>query len=265
MVGFQAHYNMVKLGKLIEKTIKRFAAEEYPNEACGVIAKMGKKLVAIKCTNVADDPVNRFVISSEEYRSHLDNENVYGIWHSHTDESPQPSPTDIVACNATAVDWFIIGVNKGDFDTLYYSDIVHLSPLEGCDDYLERPYIYGVKDCFTLVRDYYKNEFGIAIDFRAKGYPELTEWMFQGINMLVDSYRSAGFVEMVDAEPIIGDLFLIKMSPDITDHIAVYIGDDRIMHHCEGRLSTTDVYGGGFWQKHTTHTLRHSAFIGIDK
>jgi cell wall-associated NlpC family hydrolase len=40
------------------------------------------------------------------------------------------------------------------------------------------------------------------------------------------------------------------------NHIAVYIGNEMILHHGHGRLSRRDIYGG-FWQKHTTHHLRH--------
>ena len=261
MAAFQALRNMAKLGKQIESAIKKFAEQDYPKESCGVITKSGKKLVAIRCENVADNPEQRFVIATEEYRQHIDNGEVYGIWHSHVNESPEPSVTDIAACNATGVDWFIISINLGDFDRFYFSDIVHVAPQDIEEGYLERPYIYGIKDCFTLARDYYQKEFSIAIDFRAEGYPELLDWEQQGINMLVDSYKKAGFVSLLDEEAIDGDLFLIKISPTVTDHIAVYIGDDRILHHCMGRLSRTDVYGGGFYQKHTTHHLRHQSFM----
>ena len=252
---------MARLGKQIESAIKQFAEQDYPNESCGVITKVGKKLVAVRCDNVADQPEHRFVIATEEYRQHLDNGDVYGIWHSHVNESSAPSTTDIAACNATGVDWFIIAIHSNDDGLFIFSEIEHVAPQDIEEGYLERPYIYGVKDCFTLTRDYYQKEFSITIDFRAEGYPELLDWEQQGINMLVNSYKEAGFVSLINEEAVDGDLFLIKISPTVTDHIAVYIGDDRILHHCMGRLSRTDVYGGGFYQKHTTHHLRHQSFM----
>ena len=254
---------MIKLGKLIETAIKQFAIEEYPKEACGVITKKGKKLIAIKCKNVSDAPEERFVISSEEYRGLIDTCGVHAIWHTHVNDSLPltPSPTDIAACNATGVDWIIIDVKSSEDDKPEFGDFFHVSPEDVDDSYLERPYIYGVKDCFTLARDYYQKEFNINVDFRAEGYPEITDWHDRGMNMLADSYEKAGFVKVFNQEPAIGDLFLIQMASDTADHIAIYIGNDRILHHCLGRLSTEDVYGGGFWQKHTVATLKHKQFM----
>lgn len=246
------------LSRSNEDVIKKVAAEEYPKEACGVLTKKGKKIVAVRCVNTSHDPENRFVISSAEYRHHLDTGGVYGIWHSHTDEPPTPSPTDVAACNSTAVDWFVISVSKNDLNELCFSDLVYLAPSHVNEAYVERSYIYGVKDCFTLVRDWYKHEFDIDINFRAEGYPEIADWQNRGMNILVDSYKQAGFVRLSDEVAEIGDIFLIQMSAT-TDHIAIYVGDDKILHHCIGRLSTTDTYGGGYWQKHTTHRLRHES------
>lgn len=252
---------MIKISKAVEKLIRQSAVEEYPKEACGVLTKQGKKLLAVKCVNISDEPTQRFVISTEEYRKHLDSCDVYGIWHTHVNEPPQPSETDIAACNATGVDWFILSISKDEFNSISFSELVHLAPKDVDDAYLERPYIYGIKDCFTLVRDYYRREFNIEILHRADGYPEVSDWQSKGLNLLSDHYKKAGFVNLGNLEPQIGDLFLIQMSTAATDHIAIYIGNDRILHHCMGRLSTEDIYGGGYWQKHTTASLRWSGFV----
>lgn len=254
---------MAKLGKLIESAIKKFAISEYPKEACGVIIKRGRKLVAVQCKNISDNPEHRFVIGSQEYRAHIDQGGVYGIWHTHVNESQPltPSQTDIAACNATGVDWIIVDIASVDGKTFSFGKFFFIEPEDIEEEYVERPYIYGVKDCFTLARDYYRKEFGIAVDFIAEGYPEVTDWQLRGNNMLIDSYKDAGFARLFDETPAVGDLFLIQMSPSIADHIAVYLGDDKILHHCVGRLSTIDIYGGGFWQKHTVAHLRHQSFI----
>ena len=258
---------MTKLGKLIEKDIKRFAAEEFPKEACGILTKVGRKVIAIKCTNVSDAPEERFVISSDEYRGLIDSTGVYAIWHTHVnDKYPlTPSETDVAACNATGVDWIIVDVKSPEQNSKkhIFGEFFFIAPKGSDQEYLLRPYIYGVNDCFTLARDYYKNELGISIDFRAEGYPEITDWQTKGFNMLLDNYKSADFVRVSQDDAQIGDLFLIQMSVSATDHIAIYVGDDKILHHCMGRLSSIDVYGGGYWQKHTTTCLRHKSLVEI--
>jgi cell wall-associated NlpC family hydrolase len=48
----------------------------------------------------------------------------------------------------------------------------------------------------------------------------------------------------------------MQVASPVPNHAAVYLGDGLILHHLQGRLSSRDVYGG-YWQKVTTHALRH--------
>jgi len=54
----------------------------------------------------------------------------------------------------------------------------------------------------------------------------------------------------------VGDCFLMQVASPVPNHAAIYLGDGLILHHLQGRLSSRDVYGG-YWQKVTTHILRH--------
>ncbi|MGZ8497421.1 MAG: NlpC/P60 family protein [Candidatus Binatia bacterium] len=254
----------MKIGKRLEQQIKQFALEEHPNEACGIVTKIGKRLKAIKCRNIADTPKTNFVIGSDEYRHWLDTSGVYAIWHTHVDDSRPmtPSPTDRAACNMTAVDWIIIDLKTREDGNVELGELFFVIPEEIEEEpYVGRNYIYGVRDCFTLMADYYRRELGVTIDFRAPGYPEVSNWQEKGHNLLADSYEKAGFVRLIKQPALPGDLFLIQMGAAVPDHVALYLGDDKILHHLSGRLSTIDVYGGGFWQKHTTHHLRWNEFM----
>jgi cell wall-associated NlpC family hydrolase len=48
----------------------------------------------------------------------------------------------------------------------------------------------------------------------------------------------------------------MQVASPVPNHASVYLGDGLILHHLQGRLSSRDVYGG-YWQKVSTHALRH--------
>lgn len=81
------------------------ARREYPNEACGLIvgsglaAGGGRPLRFVPTRNAADSPY-RYEIDSGElftvtFEADANDEEVWGIVHSHTHTPAQPSPTDI--------------------------------------------------------------------------------------------------------------------------------------------------------------------------
>jgi proteasome lid subunit RPN8/RPN11 len=248
------------MSSVISKKLQRQMQEEsiarYPQEACGLIVKKGRAQTLVPCKNVSDDPEYRFVIAPEDFAAAEDVGEVMAVWHSHTDEPSAPSETDIYACNSLGLTWFIGSVSKKD-DGFEFGEIRTLTPTGDELDLVGRPYIYGVYDCYTLMLDYYKKEMGIEIERGGAHYPERTQWHTEGLNLLVDGYKEKGFTRVTDADYRVGDVLIIQFSSGVSNHVAIYIGDDKILHHCAGRLSCVDVYGGSYWHKHTTHHLRY--------
>ena len=75
----------------------------------------------------------------------------------------------------------------------------------------------------------------------------------------LDNYKEQGFIQIKDENDIRKyDIFLIKLVSSVPNHAALFIGDDKIIHHIHGRLSNRELYGG-YWRKHTTHQLRHKS------
>ena len=52
----------------------------------------------------------------------------------------------------------------------------------------------------------------------------------------------------------------MQVGSPVINHAAIYIGDGMIIQHCAGRLSSRDVYGGG-WRRATRKALRHKSLI----
>jgi len=109
-----------------------------------------------------------------------------------------------------------------------------------------------VLDCYSLIRDWYAQERGIDLP----DFTRFDEWWKRGENLYLDNFAGAGFHVVEPADMNLGDVLLMQVASPVPNHAAIYLGDGLILHHLQGRLSSRDVYGG-YWQKITTHTLRH--------
>lgn len=229
-------------------------AENYPNEACGLVVKVGKKSRILSFDNVAENRRWQFRISAADFATASDMGEVIGVWHTHCDIPETPSDADRAACEASEVTWYILSVRRAEEGAFGFSD-VHVLNAEGFEmPYLERPYVFGVFDCYSLVSDYYRREFDIQLG----NYPHIDNWSKLGYNFFMDNFAREGFVVLIDQEPQTGDVFLIQSESTVPNHIAVYLGDEVILHQTHGRLSRRDIYGG-YWAKHTSHHLRHKS------
>lgn len=255
LAAFLGRLDMIKKEETrLANFMKEAAERNYPYEACGLILSSGKKRPKIiECKNEASDPGNQFLINPTEYVKALKFGKVIGVWHTHVNCKVDASDADRVGCEATAVPWFIIAISKED-GVVTLSEMARIEPHGFVMPYLERPYVEGQFDCYSLIRDYYWREF--AIDLR--DYPRVESDGTHGRKLFAARYKDEGFVQLIDQEPQIGDVFLIQTTSSVPEHMAVFIGDEMIMHHCHDRLSRRDIYGG-YWLFHTSHHLRHKS------
>ena len=61
-----------------------------------------------------------------------------------------------------------------------------------------------------------------------------------------------------------GDLILMQIESPKTNHAAILVSDNIILHHLYGRPSCKGVYGG-YWRDRTTRLLRHKLLRGEDE
>lgn len=233
------------------------AERSYPNEACGFIVAKGKKSVPIVCHNVAEIPQQQFRISSEEYAKAADQGEIIAVWHTHVNLPPAPSDADKASCEMMGMPYLIQSIFLNEDGDKSFSDIQLLEPTGFEMPYLERPYVFGVFDCWTLVRDYYKREYGITLS----EFPRIDKFWQKGYDLFGENWAKEGFAQLIGEEPKVGDLFLMQTdSSGKINHIGIYIGNEMMLHHAHGRLSRRDIYGG-YWLKHTSHHIRYKDFM----
>ncbi|WP_353614099.1 C40 family peptidase [Mangrovibacter phragmitis] len=234
------------------QAIRQHVAGEYPCEACGVVVETGTGQIYVPCRNIAGNPLEAFTLAPEDMLSAEKQGEVIMIVHSHPDVTRLvPSELDRIQCDHSGMEWGIMSWPDGDFCTF--------SPRTE-RDYTGRPWVLGHADCWSLVRDYYQREFGVSLADYSVDY----EWWADGSeNRYDDNWQQEGFVEVALSDMKPGDLILMQIRAPVTNHAAIYLGENIILHHMFGHLSSRIPYGQ-YWRDRTTRVIRHWELIPED-
>ena len=104
---------------------------------------------------------------------------------------------------------------------------------------LGREWVWGVTDCWSLVRDWYREEKQIELkDYQRSMTPE--EFLK---NPLFEEYATqTGFRELEPNEALQeGDVLLMSILHPTLNHVAIFLGD-MVLHHLADRLSCREPY-----------------------
>jgi proteasome lid subunit RPN8/RPN11 len=239
---------MIKLTDKIKAEALAHAKEEFPKECVGLVAVVKGRKRYFKCTNKSEEPEEHFSLDAGEYADVEDKGEIIAVIHSHPKTNHAPSAADRVACEKSGLPWFVVNPN-----TEFWGEC---EPSGFELPYVGREFVHGVVDCYTLCRDWYQKEWGLKMN----DYVREDDWWKKGANMYLDNFQKEGFHEISTEDFQIGDAFLMQIDSDVPNHAAVYIGDNLILHHVHGRLSSRDVYKfGGYYHKATAKVLRHES------
>lgn len=247
LVDFQVLHNMGfnMINDLLKKDILNHAKQCELQEACGFVVLEQSEFVFYPCQNIADDPEHFFEIDPEEWIMTSELGKIVALVHSHPDSKtekglPYLSTADRECQVRTQLDfWLVVDDEIKVFPCI--------APLIG------RQFENNQQDCRNIVLDCYMLA-GITLpdnsiyDF---------EW-FEHSNLYEDGLIRCGFEKLSqDEQPQLGDVVLIQVGADVANHAGVYLGNQMMIHHSEGRLSARVPYDG-FWLKSTHSIWRYS-------
>ena len=209
----------------------KHAKEQDPKESVGVLILIKGKEQYYPCNNLSTYSQQCFILDPEDYVKADALGEITAIVHSHPVTPPSPSQADKVSCEQSGLKWHIVNPKTETWG--YCEPTGYKPPLIG------RQWVWGVTDCWSLVRDYYKEQHNIQLlDYQRPTTPQ--DFLD---NPLFEQYAErTGFVELNKDEKLQkGDVLLMSILHPTLNHVAIFLGDE-ILHHLADRLSTREPY-----------------------
>ena len=215
-----------------QKSAEKHSKECYPEEACGLIYIFKGKTKYKPCKNISISPKETFIIDPTEYAEVFDKAEIVGVFHSHPIQQPYPTPADKAICEKYKYKWYIYSVDFNKWHSFEPSG--YKAPLVG------REYVFGIHDCWSLIRDYFET---INIKLRDWDRP-INPQDFCDNPYFENCFEKTGFRELKPEESLKeNDCLLLSLNSTGLNHVGVLLKNQMILHHIEGRLSSKDFYG----------------------
>ena len=188
------------------------AKVEDPKESCGLLLNIKGKERYHPCRNLSMTNHQCFILS-------------------HPITPPTPSQADLVSCERSNLPWYIVNPKTEQWG--YCEPKGYKAPIIG------REWVWGITDCWSLVRDWYKEEKNIELrDWQRPTTPE----EFIKNPMFERCAEATGFRELEPNERLEnGDLLFMSIMDAGLNHVAIFIDGD-VLHHLSSRLSCKEPY-----------------------
>ena len=207
------------------------AKKEDPKESVGLLLNIKGKERYFPCRNLSMTDHQCFILDPEDYVKADSLGEITAVIHSHPITPPVASQADRISCEDSGLVWHIVNPKTEQWG--YCEPSGYKPPLIG------RQWVWGLTDCWSLVRDWYKEEKNIEL--RDWDRP-LTPQEFNEKPMFEKCAWRTGFRELRPDEPLQdGDLLFMSIMYPTLNHVALFFQGD-VIHHLTDRLSCREPY-----------------------
>ena len=207
------------------------AKDQDPKESCGLLIDVKGKEKYFPCKNLSTYSQQCFIIDPEDYAKAEDSGKVLAVIHSHPVTPPVASQADMISCEESGVIWHIVNPKTEQWG--FYKPSGYKPPLIG------RHWVWGITDCWSLVRDWYKENLGITL--RDWNRPTTPEEFIENPMFEKCAWRT-GFRQLRPEEKLEnGDLLFMSIMATGLNHVAIFLDGD-VLHHLADRISCKEPY-----------------------
>ena len=206
----------------IKDQIKKHALKENPKECCGFILTNEERAQVYECLNFSPNPNSHFSINPKDYIKASAKGKIIAVYHSHPCGTERFSPHDLLNSSGHSIPFIVYSIPKDCFS-------IH-DPSKNKTYIDDKPFEFGVSDCYNFVIDYYK-ELGIdLIDYPKKRNSEWQSEMPNLANKIINLNKSV--YEINDKSSLKeNDILLFKMvKGKQINHAAIYLKNNNIIH-----------------------------------
>ncbi len=214
----------------IKDEIKKIALEDTSIECCGCVYKVSGKKYVHKCKNFSTNPQSHFIMSPFDYLKCSISGKIEYIFHSHNSEKCEFSEFDKVQLYNHKIRGILYNT-KMDTLKIFYPESFN-------NPYIGKAFEFNKSDCYTLVREYYKDKFNIHLpDFNRS-----SKWS-ESININDEFLKQNLLTENDKLEK--GNIIVFQFSKH-PDHFGIYLENNLFLHHPRNRFSIIDEIANGY-------------------
>lgn len=219
----------------------------FPLEACGLVVEKDGQRRFIPAENIHPNPETNFCVAPAAWVEATKAGRIVACVHSHPGADGGLSTFD--RSQQGGLCWVVIGLATKDSPADLREHPAQPAALFG------RSYVYGVTDCWSFVRDWFRVERGIELpDVQRDG-----AFWTDGTDRYAVELPAMGFRQVDAPQP--GDLIVMQIRAKAPNHAAVYLGNSQIGHQMLHQLSQRTQYGETY-RRWTRSIWRHAAMEG---